>query len=87
MTNQTSQKITVATSLATPRIRLSVEAVGAVGGGGVGAVVVEGAARDFVVGVVPGTGRCGLRYAAEAEALAEQVVETHVVTYTMTDGR
>jgi len=87
MTNQAGQRITVASSLAHPRLPLTVEAVGAQGGSPVGSVVLGGAAQDLIVGLTRGLGRCGLRYTAQASGLEQPDPEVHVITYTLTDLR
>jgi hypothetical protein len=87
LTNLAGQKITVASSVADPRLPLAVEAFDVQGGEAVGAAELGGAARDLVIGLAPGIGSCGLRYVARAAGLTTPAPEVHVITYTLTDRR
>jgi len=87
LTNQASHKITVASSLPSSRLPLSVEAVSAEGGSPVGSVTLTAAAQDLVVSLARGAGHCRLRYTAQASGLEQPTPEVHLITYTLTDLR
>jgi hypothetical protein len=87
VTNQEDQKITVATSLASPSCVLRVEALNPSGGTAAGEVVLGPASQDFVVDVSRGRGRCDLGYSATAFDLTTATNYVHTVTYTITDAR
>jgi hypothetical protein len=86
MTNQEGQKITVVSSVTSPRVSLTVEAENVVGGAAVGLVLLDSTTQDFVVGVVRGIGCCDLRYTASAAGLLEPHEDVHIVSYTITDS-
>lgn len=86
MTNQENQKITVVSTLDSPRYDLRVEAVNVEGGVPTGAVLLDTTTKDLVVGLSRGTGSCNLRFTASANRLPEPDVDVHVVSYTITDG-
>lgn len=85
-TNEQTKKITVATSLADVNFPLSVTATDVTGGVSGGAVVLSTTAQDFVTGISETIGSCGLSYSASAPASAGTGVDTHTVTYTITDA-
>jgi len=87
MTNQSSQKITVGTSLANPSLRLTVEAVAVDGGRSLGTVQLAGGAQDLISGLTPGLGKCDLKYTAETTGLQPTSPDVHLITYTLTDVR
>ncbi len=87
VTNQTNQKITVATDLASPRFALRVEAFNATGGRPAGAVALNTTSQDFVVDISRGTGKCDLCYTATAVELVELASDVHTVIYTITDAQ
>ncbi|MBD3334864.1 MAG: hypothetical protein GF355_05060 [Candidatus Eisenbacteria bacterium] len=83
-TNESSQKITVATDLASPNFTLSVEAINVTGGTSAGAVTLSTTAQDFVTGISTTTGSCDLSYTASANASDGTGTDVHTVTYTIT---
>ena len=86
-TNTTSQKITVASNIATPEAALYVNAGSATGGTSAGEVTLGTTAADFVTGVSVGSGSCDLHYRASATLAGSTAgSEVHTVTYTITSS-
>ena len=84
-TNESSKKITVATSLAAPTFTLKVVAQNVTGGTAASEVTLSTTAADFVTGVATTTGSCDLQYMASATAAQGTGTDTHTtVTYTLT---
>ena len=86
-TNETSQKITVATSLAAQTYTLKVAAQSVTGGTAASEVTLSTTATDFVTGVATTTGSCDIQYTASATVAQGTGTDTHTtVTYTLTDS-
>ena len=84
-TNQSSQKITVATNLASPNFTLSVAAQNVTGGTTTGNVAISATAIDFVTNIGKNIGTCNLGYTAVATSARVTGSDTHSITYTITD--
>ncbi len=84
-TNEDGRKITVATSLASPTVRLEVEARNVSGGSSAGSVELRGGSHDLISSLTKGSGRCDLSYVATTTSGQTAAAETHAVTYTITD--
>lgn len=89
-TNQTSKKVTVATTVGVPPqlFGLTVEATGIVGGGASSGVVTlshGAAAQDLMTGISEEIGGCTLLYEASAAPDQGTGTDVHTVTYTLTD--
>ncbi len=87
MTNQEGQKITVASSVVSSKVALTVEAVSVTGGTPVGEVPVSAASQDLVTGLTRGIGGCDVRYVAHATGLTPPECDVHFLTYTITGGQ
>ena len=87
MTNQEGQRITVVSSLASPKIPLTVEALNVTGGTAVGEVTLSAAPQGLVIGLSRGVGGCDLRYTARVTELPPPGRDVHLLTYTITDGQ
>jgi hypothetical protein len=85
-TNQASQKITAASSIATPNAALVVVASSASGGTAASAVTLGTTAADFVTGITTGNGSCSVDYTASATSDDTAGSEVHTVTYTITSS-
>lgn len=85
-TNESSKKITVASSLATIVYPLVVSATGVSGGTAAAAVTLTNVAQDFVTGISLTDGTAGLSYSATSTAGDGTGVEAHTVTYTILAG-
>ncbi len=84
-TNETSKKITVATSLASQNFTLKVVAQNVTGGTAATEATLTTTAADFVTGIATTTGSCDLQYTASATAAQGTGSDTHTtVTYTLT---
>ncbi len=83
-TNDTTKKITVVTSLASPKFTLKVTATGVTGGTAAPQVTLSTTAQNFVTGVATTTGGCTLSYVASATAAQGTGSDVHTVTYTIT---
>lgn len=85
------KKITVQTNLASPQFTLTVQAVNITPGDGSssGEVTVSTSATDFINSIPPkdspDDATCDLRYKAVALAADGTGVDTHTITYTITD--
>lgn len=85
-TNESTKKITVASSLATIVYPLSVAATGASGGTAAGTIVLTNVAQDFVTAISLTDGTANLSYSATSTAGSGTGVEAHTVTYTILAG-
>ena len=83
-TNEASQKITVASNIASPVASLKVTATGVTGGTAAAQVTLTTTTTDFVTGIALGTGGCDLSYTASCTAGQTAGSEVHTVTYTIT---
>ena len=83
-TNTASQKITVATNIASPVATLKVTAGSVTGGTSGGQITLSTTAVDFVTGVALGSGGCDLEYVASATSADAAGSEVHTVTFTLT---
>jgi len=81
-----TKKITVATDI-NPTYTLTVQATGAAGGTGQGAITLTLAAgaQDFVRDIAQTVGNCTLTYTASATAALGTGSDVHTVTYTLVD--
>ncbi|MBU1676564.1 hypothetical protein KKA85_12390 [bacterium] len=84
--NEASQKITVATNVASPVATLKVTAGSVSGGTTGGQITLSTTAQDFVTAVTTGNGSCDLEYVASATSGLTAGSEVHTVTYTITSS-
>ena len=84
--NEASQKITVATNVASPVATLRVTAGSVTGGTSAGQVTLSTTAQNFVTAVTNGNGTCALEYVASATSGLAAGSQIHTVTYTITSS-
>lgn len=75
-------RITVATSLVSPKFILKVEAISVSGGSGVGEITISTTAQTLTN--VSGDGSCTLKYTGSAQASDGTGTDSHIITYTIT---
>ena len=84
--NAASQKITVASNIASPVATLMVTASSVTGGTTGGQITLDDTAQDFVTAVTAANGGCTLDYEASALSSDTAGSEVHTVTYTITSS-
>ncbi|MEW5768086.1 MAG: hypothetical protein AB1797_10780 [bacterium] len=86
-TNEATKKITVQTSLVSPKFILKVVAQNVAGSGTAAPqVTLSTTATNFVTSISTATGGCDLGYTASATAAQGTGSDAHTVTYTLTAG-
>jgi hypothetical protein len=83
-TNESSKKITIATSLASQKFTLKALAQTVTGGTAAEEVTVTDTPTSFVTGIATTTGGCGIKYTAQATAAQGTGSDVHTITFTLT---
>ncbi len=84
-TNSSGKKVTVRTSLATPKYSLRVAAISPTSGTAASEVALSTAAADFLFDIGRSSGSCAIRYTALALASQGTGSDAHTVTFTITN--
>ena len=83
-TNSSSKKITVKTSLASPKYTLQLEAVSPTAGVSAGQLTLTTTAKDLITGMGRTMGSCALLYKVTALASQGTGADAHTITFTIT---
>jgi hypothetical protein len=81
--NSSSKKVTIRTSLGTPKFTLKADAVNPTQGLAAGQVTITPTDKDFLLNIGRSSGNCVIRYTGEALASQGTGTDPHTITFTI----